>query len=97
MTFDPFGDFETAGYLRNAAAEKSSAIVKRLEHAAFVSGVSSAFDFLKSIENISYPHLLEVHRILFEPFYPWAGEDRGEVQGCSVLNTLSVSRRFPRA
>ena len=27
MTFDPFGDFETRGYLRNVAQEKNAAIV----------------------------------------------------------------------
>lgn len=31
MTFDPFGDFETQGYLRNLAKEKDPDIVRRLE------------------------------------------------------------------
>lgn len=35
MTFDPFGDFETRGYLRNFAGEKNPEFVKRLEHEAF--------------------------------------------------------------
>ena len=35
MIFDPFGDFETRGYLRNVFAEKDPAIIKRLEHQAF--------------------------------------------------------------
>jgi cell filamentation protein len=32
VTFDPFGDFATEGYLRNVAKEKNLGIVKRLEH-----------------------------------------------------------------
>ena len=35
MTFDPFGDFQTRGYLRNLVSEKDPDIVRRLdqEHA----------------------------------------------------------------
>ena len=43
MTFDPFGDYETHGYLRNVATEKDLAIVKRLEHASFLTGIDEAF------------------------------------------------------
>ena len=35
MTFDPFGDFATLGYLRNFEKEKDLAIVKRAENASF--------------------------------------------------------------
>lgn len=37
MTFDPFGDFETRGYLRNLFGEKDPEIVRHLEHSSFVS------------------------------------------------------------
>ena len=43
MTFDPFGDFETQGYLRNLAKEKDPDIVRRLEHASFMTGIDGAF------------------------------------------------------
>ena len=46
MTFDPFGDFETRGYLRNFVGEKDSEIVRRLEHTSFTTGIDSAFDRL---------------------------------------------------
>jgi cell filamentation protein len=42
VTFDPFGDFETHGYLRNSAKEKDAAIVRRLEHASFTTGIDEA-------------------------------------------------------
>jgi cell filamentation protein len=35
VTFDPFGDFESRGYLRNVEQEKDLDIVRRLEHVSF--------------------------------------------------------------
>jgi hypothetical protein len=42
VTFDPFGDFATRGYLRNLAGEQDLAIVRRLEHSSFVTGPEPA-------------------------------------------------------
>ena len=78
MTFDPFGDFETQGYLRNLAKEKDPDIVRRLEHLSFVTGIDAALEHLTQIEHLSYPDVLDTHRILFEAIYPWAGKDRTE-------------------
>ena len=44
MTFDPFNDFETRGYLRNLFGKKDPVIIKHLEHSSFVAGVSEAPD-----------------------------------------------------
>lgn len=76
MTFDPFGDFATQGYLRNLAKEKDPDIVRRLEHASFMTGIDAALERLTKIKRLSYPDMLETHRILFEAVYPWAGQDR---------------------
>lgn len=76
MTFDPFGDFDTQGYLRNVAKEKDLDIVRRLEHASFMTGIDVAFERLADVEHLTYPDLLETHKILFEAVYPWAGQDR---------------------
>jgi cell filamentation protein, protein adenylyltransferase len=76
VTFDPFGDFETQGYLRNLAKEKDPDIVRRLEHASFTTGVDAALEHLATIKRLSYADALETHRILFEAIYPWAGQDR---------------------
>lgn len=76
MTFDPFGDFETQGYLRNLAKEKDPALVRRLEHASFMTGIDAALERLGQVERLSYADLLETHRILFDAVYPWAGQDR---------------------
>ena len=54
MTFDPFGDFETRGYLRNIANEKDVNIVRRLEHTSFVTGIDDALRHLLARKNIEY-------------------------------------------
>jgi cell filamentation protein len=76
VTFDPFGDFETRGYLRNVANEKDIAIVKRLEHAAFMTGIDEAFAVLTGRAQLSYDDIRQTHKILFNSVYPWAGLDR---------------------
>ncbi|MBX8608487.1 Fic family protein [Pseudomonas cichorii] len=74
--FDPFKDFEDRGYLRNYEGEKDPNIVKRLEHSFFTANLSDAMTYLTSRRVIGYRDFLEVHRILFGDFYPWAGQDR---------------------
>ena len=76
MTFDPFGDFATQGYLRNIANEKDPDIVRRLEHTSFLTGIDGALARLAKVPRLCYTDLLETHRILFEAVYPWAGQDR---------------------
>jgi cell filamentation protein len=76
VTFDPFGDFATRGYLRNLAKEKDLEILRRLEHTSFITGIDAAFERLATVKRLSYPDVLETHRILFEAVYPWAGQDR---------------------
>ena len=78
MTFDPFDDFETRGYLRNVAGQKDPAIIKRLEHNSFLTGVDEAFDNLARIKRLTYRDLLATHKTLFEAVYPWAGQDRAQ-------------------
>jgi len=75
--FDPFKDFETAGYLRNKFNEKDPQIVQELEHQMFRSSLDEAITHLaKRRGTLCYEDFLAVHRILFEGFYPWAGQDR---------------------
>jgi hypothetical protein len=76
MSFDPFGDFETRGYLRNVFGEKDPDIIKHLEHSAFVAGIAEASTHLASICRLSYGDVLHTHEILFRDLYPWAGQDR---------------------
>jgi cell filamentation protein len=76
VTFDPFGDFATEGYLRNFEKEKDLAIVKRAENASFVTGLDEAFAALAKVKVLSYDDVLKTHGILFGAIYPWAGQDR---------------------
>jgi cell filamentation protein len=76
VTFDPFGDFATEGYLRNFEKEKDLAIVKRAENASFTTGLDEAFAHLARSRALSYDDVLQTHGILFGAVYPWAGQDR---------------------
>jgi cell filamentation protein len=87
VTFDPFGDFETAGYLRNFEKEKDPVIVKRLEHASFTTGIDDAFTALADKSPLTYADVLSTHEILFDAFFPWAGQDR-----CMTSPEIAISR-----
>jgi cell filamentation protein len=87
VTFDPFGDFATEGYLRNFEKEKDIQIVKRLEHSSFATGLDDAFALLAGVRQISYEHVLQTHGVLFSAVYPWAGQDRTQ-----TAPRLSVSK-----
>ena len=76
MTFDPFGDFATEGYLRNFEKERDLAIVKRAENASFTTGLDQAFAHLAKSRVLTYDDVLTTHGILFGAVYPWAGQDR---------------------
>ena len=78
MTFDPFLDFKTRGYLRNLAGEKDPEIIRRLEHNSFVTGIDEALARLAREAQLSYRSVLRTHKILFEAIYPWAGQDRAK-------------------
>lgn len=87
MTFDPFGDFGSCGYLRNFFVEKDPEIVMHLEYVSFVSGVDEAFGNISRSPCLSYQDVLDTHRILFSDLYPWAGQDR-----LQIAPNLAVSR-----
>jgi cell filamentation protein len=76
MIFDPFGDFESRGYLRNTAALHDPVAVKEFEHRAFLAKLDQAFSNLAPIERLSYRDVLNTHKTLFEAVYSWAGQDR---------------------
>jgi cell filamentation protein len=76
--FDPFRDFEHAGYLRNRYGEKDPEIVRELEHQVFLAGLTEATAYAARRKRLVYEDFLTVHRILFAAIYPWAGRDRAE-------------------
>lgn len=95
--FDPFKDFDTAGYLRNSAREKNPDIVKQIEHDLFTANVQDAMDYLKRKRNISYGDFLQVHHILFSGLYPWAGFsiDWSKTDKVTYLSALSAEIQSP--
>lgn len=94
--FDPFGDHETAGYLRNSQQEKDLDIVKAAEHALFRAQLPEALAYLARRDRIEYEDFLEVHRLLFSALYPWAGMDRAEVLPEKAVIKGSVYFCHPR-
>lgn len=73
---DPFGDYETAGYLRNVYGVKDLEIVGHLETAVFQQQVLGTIRYLRRVSILQYEHVRETHRQLFLSLYPWAGQDR---------------------
>ena len=79
MSFDPFGDFDTAGYLQNLLQLKDPIEVKKLEHISFEASLEDALACLADAKSIGYESVLNTHKILFSDFYHWAGKDRNEL------------------
>ncbi len=71
MTFDPFGDFDTAGYLQNSLQLKDPTEVKESEHLSFELSIEDALAYLAKKNPIDYQAVLNVHEILFSGFYHW--------------------------
>ena len=60
--FDPFNDFDSAGYLRNFDGEKDLTIVKVVEHELFRANLPEAVDYLAHLRTITYQDFLKVHK-----------------------------------
>jgi cell filamentation protein len=75
---DPFGDYQTEGYLRNFFKEKDLKIVGHLETGAFEAQIHQVIRFLRRQPTVNYEHITETHRQLFDSVYPWAGQDRSQ-------------------
>lgn len=65
MIFDPFGDFETAGYLQNSLKLKDPTEVKESEHLAFEASIEDALAYLAKKKTIDFKSVLKTHEILF--------------------------------
>lgn len=94
MPFDPFGDYETRGYLRNFAVEKNPERVRRLEHHAFAANVLPALTMLQGAPRVGYNELLDTHRRLFGSVYPWAGQDRAVLAPTIAIARSGVADLF---
>ena len=95
MTFDPFGDFETRGYLRNFAGYRDPAAIKQFEHEEFLANIDAAFDYLSTVRQLSYADVLATHKTLFGEVYPWAGQDRKELTPDRAVSKGSVMFAHP--
>ena len=87
MTFDPFGDRDTRGYLRNRLGSNDAALIARLEAHAFAANVLAALAALKAARTVSYDQVLDTNRRLFSSVYPWAGQDRA-----TLAPTIAIAK-----
>jgi cell filamentation protein, protein adenylyltransferase len=94
VSFDPFGDFETRGYLRNFQGLKDPEEIQRLEHIHFLENLDSAIEHLKHVDQISYQDVLDTHKILFRNVYPWAGQDRQTTAPDKIISKAGRSDLF---
>lgn len=89
--FDPFGDFETKGYLQNYEGIKDFRELKIIEHTFFEANLEDAFDYLGKVKDpLKYEHFLKVHQILFSDFYPWAGKDRHQLGVANLVDKGNI-------
>ena len=54
-------------------------IVRKWEHAVYVSNIVSVVSYVRNDKPITYSTLLNTHRQIFGTIYPWAGSDRSNV------------------
>jgi cell filamentation protein, protein adenylyltransferase len=93
VTFDPFGDFDTRGYLRNTARAKDPKIVRQMEHASFTTSLDAALAELATRKTLSYEDVLATHKMLFDVVYPWAGQDRTTTASHLVVSKGSDKKK----
>lgn len=91
VSFDPFRDQGSRGYLRNHYKASDPNLVKMLEHLSYTIGLAQAQKYLAAATSLGYSELLGVHRIVFDALYPWAGRDRMETSP-----SLSISKGSSR-
>jgi hypothetical protein len=51
--FNPFGDFESEGYLRNARKDKDESVIKLFEHNSFRANLDDALAYLAARKTCS--------------------------------------------
>lgn len=85
--FDPFNDFQTAGYLRNVERSKDPERIKTEENFFFEARLEDALAQLRRRRGpLTYRDFLRVHETLFIDFYPWAGRDRRELNVARLVS-----------
>jgi len=94
MPFDPFGDRETRGYLRNTLKTNDQTLVRQIEAHAFAANVPAALKELRKRPTLEYADLVATHRRLFQSVYPWAGQDRSRLAPDIAISRGGMSDLF---
>lgn len=92
--FDPFGDFATAGYLRNFPGYGTGRHLSDHERMACMLFASEAAAHLKHMRRLAYSDVLKTHETLFGNVYPWAGRDRLETAPNLLITKAGLGNIF---
>lgn len=95
--FDPFNNYEDVGYLNNVFHIKNMEIIKTLEHATFLINLPNALNYLSPIKRQDYncQIISNVHKILFNDFYPWAGQFHNDLFPDLIISKGHITFAFP--
>jgi cell filamentation protein len=84
MIWDPFGDMDTRGILRNKKGIKNKAKLDTVEYLLIHTNIDKALNVLTREKQIDLRSWRRTHAILFADIYPWAG----------TIRTQQVERRY---
>lgn len=75
-SWDPFGDMETRGILRNHYGTNNGNKLANFEYVSIRKNMPKALAYLGSTKTINLKAWLKTHEILFSDVFPWAGTAR---------------------
>lgn len=91
---DPFGDWVTAGHLRNRIGTTDTAEIARIEAKSFAANILPALETLEASRSLTYQNVLATHQRLLSSIYPWAGQDRAallaDTPGSRISNLFAA-------
>lgn len=76
MVWDPFGDFESRGLLRNRYRIRDAAKLASAEYLIVQAKMPRALSILSRERDITLASWRRAHAVLFRDLYPWAGKLR---------------------
>ena len=94
MAFDPFGDGEIRGYLRNHLATNDLAFIACLKPTPLRRTSCPRSTPSQPPPRSATSRVLDTHRRLFSSVYPWAGEDRATLAPDIAIGKGGLSNLF---
>ncbi|VEF11548.1 cell filamentation protein Fic [Pseudomonas fluorescens] len=93
MTFDPFGDFDTEGYLQNSLKLKNPIEVKESEHLSFGASLEDALAYLAKKKRSTPKLSSKPMKFSFPPFIH--GREKTETNWFPISRCTQVRKKMP--